>query len=206
VQTYGVEQEDGDILVPDGLLSMKFSTHTGDPGVSASLTILVQQIVTLMKQLLYLDTEGDPLWFSIGKDDRDLVPTGMSYSHLVRARSQSAAIPSIHPVEATDPTSFYLDAGGRHTRPHRRRRSHDPRRYRSCSSFVLHILTDGQWSSVPLRCLQMRSWPYRSIPEMRVDRLWQWDEWRLTLTRSPTMTRSRAARLSCYIHGRITSG
>ncbi|GBE78753.1 eukaryotic translation initiation factor SUI1 family protein [Sparassis latifolia] len=49
--------EDGDPLVPEGLLSQKFSTHLNEPGVA------------------YISPEGDPLWFTIGKGSDDLVPT-----------------------------------------------------------------------------------------------------------------------------------
>ena len=32
--TFEISSEDGDILVPDGILSLKFSTHLDEPGVS----------------------------------------------------------------------------------------------------------------------------------------------------------------------------
>ncbi|KAL0952792.1 hypothetical protein HGRIS_007017 [Hohenbuehelia grisea] len=58
VQVFSIPPEDGDLLVPDGLLSVKFSTHLGDPGVA------------------YLSPDGgDPLWFSIGKNSDELIPT-----------------------------------------------------------------------------------------------------------------------------------
>ncbi|KAL5498230.1 hypothetical protein ACEPAH_2370 [Sanghuangporus vaninii] len=47
----------GDLLVPDGLQSVKFTTSGGEPG------------------LAYLSAEGDPLWFSLGKGNNDLIPT-----------------------------------------------------------------------------------------------------------------------------------
>ena len=31
---FAISSEDGDILVPDGILSLKFSTHLDEPGVS----------------------------------------------------------------------------------------------------------------------------------------------------------------------------
>ncbi|KAI0035519.1 hypothetical protein K488DRAFT_43160 [Vararia minispora EC-137] len=49
--------DDGDLLVPDGLQSMKVITHSGELGV------------------IYVSPEGDPLWFSTGKDVKELVPT-----------------------------------------------------------------------------------------------------------------------------------
>ncbi|KAI0742631.1 eukaryotic translation initiation factor SUI1 family protein [Daedaleopsis nitida] len=49
--------DEGDALVPDGLLSQKFSTHLDEPGIA------------------YLSPEGDPLWFTIGKGSQDLIPT-----------------------------------------------------------------------------------------------------------------------------------
>ncbi|KAJ3554562.1 hypothetical protein NM688_g3040 [Phlebia brevispora] len=57
VNDYGLSPEDGDLLVPEGLLSQKFSTYANEPGV------------------VYLSPEGDPLWFSIGKGSDGLIPT-----------------------------------------------------------------------------------------------------------------------------------
>ncbi|EMD35171.1 hypothetical protein CERSUDRAFT_97094 [Gelatoporia subvermispora B] len=58
LQTFPLLQPgDGDLLVPDGLLSQKFSTHLDDPGVA------------------YLSPEGDPVWFTLGKGSDDLIPT-----------------------------------------------------------------------------------------------------------------------------------
>ncbi|KAF8491966.1 hypothetical protein JB92DRAFT_2752438 [Gautieria morchelliformis] len=57
VQTFSLEAETGDTLVPESLLSLKFNTHLDEPGVA------------------YLSPEGDPLWFSLGKASNDLIPT-----------------------------------------------------------------------------------------------------------------------------------
>ncbi|KAI8968737.1 eukaryotic translation initiation factor SUI1 family protein [Trametes punicea] len=58
LQSYtALQPEDGDLLVPDGLQSQKFSTHHDEPGVA------------------YSSPEGDPLWFTIGKGSEDLIPT-----------------------------------------------------------------------------------------------------------------------------------
>ncbi|KAI0752119.1 eukaryotic translation initiation factor SUI1 family protein [Fomes fomentarius] len=58
LQAYPVlPSEEGDVLVPDGLQSQKFSTHLEEPGV------------------VYLSPDGDPLWFTIGKGSDDLTPT-----------------------------------------------------------------------------------------------------------------------------------
>ncbi|KZT69432.1 hypothetical protein DAEQUDRAFT_726734 [Daedalea quercina L-15889] len=59
LETYGhLQPEDGDILMPEGLHHQKFATYAGDPGVA------------------YFSMEGDPLWFTIGKDsDAALTPT-----------------------------------------------------------------------------------------------------------------------------------
>ncbi|KAH7922526.1 hypothetical protein BV22DRAFT_1070355 [Leucogyrophana mollusca] len=56
-QTFSLSPEDGDLLVPDGIMSIKFSTHLDEPGVA------------------YLATDGNPLWFTIGKGADDLIPT-----------------------------------------------------------------------------------------------------------------------------------
>ncbi|KAF5359004.1 hypothetical protein D9758_004879 [Tetrapyrgos nigripes] len=57
VNSFSLSTEDADILVPEGILSVKFSTHLDDPGVA------------------YLAPDGDPLWFTIGKGSEDLIPS-----------------------------------------------------------------------------------------------------------------------------------
>ncbi|KIL64527.1 hypothetical protein M378DRAFT_11337 [Amanita muscaria Koide BX008] len=57
VAAFGVSQDEGDQLVPEGLESIKFSTRLNQQGVA------------------YLGPEGDPLWFTIGKDSDELIPT-----------------------------------------------------------------------------------------------------------------------------------
>ncbi|KAG9217736.1 hypothetical protein CCMSSC00406_0003575 [Pleurotus cornucopiae] len=58
VQAYQISTEEGDLLVPEGLQSVKFLTHLEEPGTA------------------YLAPDGrDPLWFSVGKDSDELVPT-----------------------------------------------------------------------------------------------------------------------------------
>ncbi|KAH7882166.1 hypothetical protein F5I97DRAFT_1931887 [Phlebopus sp. FC_14] len=57
VQTFAVSSEIGEVLVPDGLMSQKFQTYLNEPGV------------------VYLSSEGDPLWFTVGKGSNDLIPT-----------------------------------------------------------------------------------------------------------------------------------
>ncbi|KAF6749553.1 eukaryotic translation initiation factor SUI1 family protein [Ephemerocybe angulata] len=57
ITAFNVQPEDGDVLVPDGIESVKFITHLEEPGVA------------------YLSKEGDPLWFTIGKGSEDLIPT-----------------------------------------------------------------------------------------------------------------------------------
>ncbi|TFK27317.1 hypothetical protein FA15DRAFT_666610 [Coprinopsis marcescibilis] len=57
ITSFNISAEDGDLLVPDGLQSEKFSTHLEEPGV------------------VYLSSSGDPLWFTIGKGSEDLIPT-----------------------------------------------------------------------------------------------------------------------------------
>ncbi|PPQ97911.1 hypothetical protein CVT26_002997, partial [Gymnopilus dilepis] len=50
VASYSLTPEEGDLLCPEGILSVKFSTHVGGHGVA------------------YLDPESsDPLWFALGK-------------------------------------------------------------------------------------------------------------------------------------------
>ncbi|KAJ8502998.1 hypothetical protein ONZ45_g11242 [Pleurotus djamor] len=58
VQSFAVTDEIGDLLVPEGILSVKFLTHLKEPGTA------------------YLAPNGgDPLWFTIGKDSEELIPT-----------------------------------------------------------------------------------------------------------------------------------
>ncbi|KJA22113.1 hypothetical protein HYPSUDRAFT_55031 [Hypholoma sublateritium FD-334 SS-4] len=57
ITSYGISTEEGDSLVPDGILSVKFITRSEEPGVA------------------YIDPEADPLWFTIGKGSEDLIPT-----------------------------------------------------------------------------------------------------------------------------------
>ncbi|KAF7980438.1 hypothetical protein HWV62_38282 [Athelia sp. TMB] len=60
-------------LVPDGLLSIKFSTHLDEPGVS--LLFVFKALSTHRMEVAYLDPNGDPLWFTVGKGSDDLIPT-----------------------------------------------------------------------------------------------------------------------------------
>ncbi|KAI6019276.1 hypothetical protein BKA83DRAFT_4303738 [Pisolithus microcarpus] len=57
IATYSVSPEIGDILVPEGLMSRRFATNTNTQGVA------------------YWSPDGDPLWFSLGKDADELIPT-----------------------------------------------------------------------------------------------------------------------------------
>ncbi|TFY76449.1 hypothetical protein EWM64_g7560 [Hericium alpestre] len=58
VETFALkDSEDGNLLVPEGLQSMKITTHARDPGI------------------LYFGPDGDPLWFTIGKNSNELIPT-----------------------------------------------------------------------------------------------------------------------------------
>ncbi|TFK67974.1 hypothetical protein BDN72DRAFT_842359 [Pluteus cervinus] len=59
VTAFNLTSEEGDLLVPDGILSIKFSTHLNELGTA------------------YLNPGqgGDPLWFTIGKGSEDLIPT-----------------------------------------------------------------------------------------------------------------------------------
>ncbi|KAK0209037.1 eukaryotic translation initiation factor SUI1 family protein [Desarmillaria ectypa] len=57
VTAFSVSPEDGDLLVPEGILTAKFSTHLDLPGVA------------------YLSSDGDPLWITLGKGSDELIPT-----------------------------------------------------------------------------------------------------------------------------------
>ncbi|KAI0084693.1 eukaryotic translation initiation factor SUI1 family protein [Irpex rosettiformis] len=57
ISEFNVSNEVGDLLMPEGIQSQKFSTHLNEPG------------------LLYLSSEGDPLWFTLGKGSDALIPT-----------------------------------------------------------------------------------------------------------------------------------
>jgi len=47
VATYNLTNEDGDLLVPDGLQSAKYATHTEDPGVSTLPGRLLERFTKL---------------------------------------------------------------------------------------------------------------------------------------------------------------
>ncbi|KIN93949.1 hypothetical protein M404DRAFT_1008652 [Pisolithus tinctorius Marx 270] len=57
IAAYNVSPEIGDVLVPEGLLSQKFTTNMNEQGVA------------------YWSPDGDPLWFSLGKGADELIPT-----------------------------------------------------------------------------------------------------------------------------------
>ncbi|KAG1728969.1 uncharacterized protein EDB91DRAFT_1085903 [Suillus paluster] len=57
IQTFSLDQDVGEDLVPEGLLSVKFRTHIHERGVA------------------YLGPSGDPLWFTLERDSEDLIPT-----------------------------------------------------------------------------------------------------------------------------------
>ncbi|THV08251.1 hypothetical protein K435DRAFT_958852 [Dendrothele bispora CBS 962.96] len=57
VNSFSISAENADVLVPDGILSVKFKTHLDEPGIA------------------YLSPGGDPVWFTIGKGSEDLIPT-----------------------------------------------------------------------------------------------------------------------------------
>ncbi|KAL1758818.1 hypothetical protein FB107DRAFT_288115 [Schizophyllum commune] len=55
--TFACSTEDTDILVPDNIQSTNFRTYNDAPGV------------------LYLDADGTPLWYSLGRSSDELIPT-----------------------------------------------------------------------------------------------------------------------------------
>ncbi|KAG1774733.1 hypothetical protein EV702DRAFT_1280422 [Suillus placidus] len=57
IRAFSLDPDVGEELVPDGLLSVKFKTHTDEPGVA------------------YLGPDGDPLWFTLGIGSEDMIPT-----------------------------------------------------------------------------------------------------------------------------------
>lgn len=57
IQAFSLDPDVGDELVPDGLLSVKFKTHTDEPGVA------------------YMGPGGDPLWFTLGIGSEEMIPT-----------------------------------------------------------------------------------------------------------------------------------
>lgn len=65
----------GDLIVPDGLQSVKFTAHNGEPGVCSIISLIYQKTYTYI-QVAYLSSDGEPLWFTLGKGNNDLIPTG----------------------------------------------------------------------------------------------------------------------------------
>ncbi|ESK85165.1 eukaryotic translation initiation factor sui1 family protein [Moniliophthora roreri MCA 2997] len=56
-ESFSIPVEDAGMLVPEGILSVKFSTHLNEQG------------------LAYLSPDGNPLWFTVGKGSEDMIPT-----------------------------------------------------------------------------------------------------------------------------------
>jgi translation initiation factor 2D len=73
VTAFSLSPEDGDALVPDGILSVKLLTHLDEPGVRGAFHLAPLPLTN--SQIAYLSPEGDPLWFTIGKGSEDLIPT-----------------------------------------------------------------------------------------------------------------------------------
>ena len=68
----------GDLLVPDGIRSVKFSTHLDEPGVSYFIpNFLEGNVETRFVKVVYTSSAGDPLWFTLGKGSDDLIPSGL---------------------------------------------------------------------------------------------------------------------------------
>ncbi|KAJ3885683.1 eukaryotic translation initiation factor SUI1 family protein [Lentinula edodes] len=53
VSSFSISIEEADVLVPEGILSIKFKTHLNEPGIA----------------YLARDGDHDPLWFTLGKGD-----------------------------------------------------------------------------------------------------------------------------------------
>ncbi|KAI0052419.1 hypothetical protein FA95DRAFT_1601793 [Auriscalpium vulgare] len=102
-QTFALDADAADLLVPDGLLALKYSAHAGEPGV------------------LYLAPGGDPLWFTAGKGSDELIPTVYTlWKHpalLPSLSTPAAVIPVLIggadlmlPGVVQRPTSLHADA------------------------------------------------------------------------------------------------
>ena len=76
ISTFSVNPEDGDTLIPDGILMAKFFSYTKESGVRLLTVFVLFEIRAIFPQTLYLDPgNGDPLWFTIGKGSEDLIPS-----------------------------------------------------------------------------------------------------------------------------------
>lgn len=76
ISMFSVNPEDGDTLIPDGILMAKFFSYTKESGVRLLTVFVLFEIRAIFPQTLYLDPgNGDPLWFTIGKGSEDLIPS-----------------------------------------------------------------------------------------------------------------------------------
>lgn len=76
ISMFSVNPEDGDTLIPDGILMAKFFSYTKEFGVRLLTVFVLFEIRAIFPQTLYLDPgNGDPLWFTIGKGSEDLIPS-----------------------------------------------------------------------------------------------------------------------------------
>lgn len=76
ISMFSVNPEDGDTLVPDGILMAKFFSYAKEPGVRLLIMLVLFEIRAISSQILYLEPgNGNPLWFTIGKGSDDLIPS-----------------------------------------------------------------------------------------------------------------------------------
>lgn len=81
IDTFSLQPEEGDNIVPDGLRSAKFRTHLDEHGVRGFTSFCLHHRLKQYSQIVYLSQDGDPLWFTAGKGSEELIPTGTPRLH-----------------------------------------------------------------------------------------------------------------------------
>ena len=79
VDGFSIPPDIVELLVPEGLYSVRFESHTHVSGVSPPFnpTDRVRKLTTsIRRQVAYLTSESVPLWFTLGARSDDIIPTG----------------------------------------------------------------------------------------------------------------------------------
>ena len=70
-----------ELIVPEGLFSVRFESHSHVPGVSPPFNPKdrVRELTMCIRwQVAYLTSESVPLWFTLGTRSSDIIPTSES--------------------------------------------------------------------------------------------------------------------------------
>jgi translation initiation factor 2D len=79
IQAFSLNADEGDVLFPDGLQSVKYNTHLGERGVR--IVYLANSYQTLTDWYIFKAVyvaEGGPLWLTLDQASEELIPIGAS--------------------------------------------------------------------------------------------------------------------------------